>query len=66
MSNRGHAIATAFGLRMPRRFLRGSGAGLALTVGAIACGVALVCAFDVASRGAVHALLAGRVGLLTR
>jgi putative ABC transport system permease protein len=69
MSNRGHAIATAFGLRMPRRFLRGSGAGLALTVGAIACGVALVCAFDVASRGAVHAFeevvetMAGRAAL---
>src|SRR5262245_6813654 len=69
MNNRGHAIATAFGLRMPRRCLRGSGAGLALTVGAIACGVALVCAFDVANRGALQAFeevvdtMAGRAAL---
>src|SRR5215475_4978020 len=65
----GHALGTTLGLRMPRRFLRGSGAALALTVAAIACGVALVCAFDVASRGVEQAFvdvidtMAGRAAL---
>lgn len=62
-------IAAVFGLRMPRRFLRGSATSLGLTVGAIACGVALVCAFDVASRGVLRAFtevvdtMAGRAAL---
>ncbi len=65
----GRSIAAVFGLGMPRRFLRGSGASLGLTVGAIACGVALVCAFDVASRGVLRAFvevvdtMAGRAAL---
>jgi hypothetical protein len=56
-------------LRMPLRFLRGSGAALGLTVLAIACGVALVAAIDLASRAVVSAFvevidtLAGRVAL---
>ena len=54
----GHAAVTALGLRMPCRFLRGSGASLALTVGAIACGVALVCALDVASHAVLRAFIA--------
>src|SRR5215468_11094012 len=54
----GHAAVAALGLRMPCRFLRGSGASLALTVGAIACGVALVCALDVASHGVLRAFVA--------
>ena len=58
MRELGHAAVAALGLRMPCRFLRGSGASLALTVGAIACGVALVCALDVASHGVVRAFVA--------
>jgi putative ABC transport system permease protein len=54
----GHAVVAALGLRMPCRFLRGSGASLALTVSAIACGVALVCALDVASHGVLRAFVA--------
>jgi ABC-type lipoprotein release transport system permease subunit len=37
-------------LRMPRRFLRGSYGGLALTAMALASGVALVCAIDLVNR----------------
>ncbi len=69
MGATGHTFAAALSLRMPRRFLRGNGTALALTVAAIACGVALVCAFDVASRGVVRAFvevidtMAGRAAL---
>ena len=37
-------------LRMPRRFLRGGYGRLALTILALACGVALVCALDLVNR----------------
>src|SRR5215813_7365836 len=69
MRSPAHTLGTTFGLRMPRRFLRGSGAAFALTVAAIACGVALVCALDVASRGVLRAFvevvdtMAGRAAL---
>ena len=50
----------AFSLRMPRRFLRGSYARLAMTVLALASGVALVCALDLVNR----AVLAGFVEVI--
>src|SRR5438093_2639097 len=62
-------IAAVLGLRMPLRFLRGSAARLALTVIALACGVALVCAIDVANRAVMRAFVevmdsaAGRITL---
>src|SRR5439155_27302283 len=65
-------IAAVFGLRMPLRFLRGSAARLALTVIALACGVALVCAIDLANRAVMRAFLgvmdsaAGRLTLQVR
>ena len=40
----------ASSLRMPRRFLRGGYGRLALTILALACGVALVCALDLVNR----------------
>ncbi len=55
--------------RMPRRFLRGSGARLGLTIAALACGVALVCAIDLANRAVFRAFgevvdaMAGRASL---
>jgi putative ABC transport system permease protein len=56
-------------LEMPRRFLRGSYARLSLTVAALACGVALVCAMDVVNRAVYRAFtdvidtMAGRAAL---
>jgi putative ABC transport system permease protein len=56
-------------LRMPFRFLRASFAHLALTVAALASGVALICAFDLASRTVLHSFMeiidtmAGRAAL---
>ena len=56
-------------MRMPLRFARGHHAGLVLTVAAIACGVALVCAVDLANRAVLRAFVevidntAGRVAL---
>lgn len=41
-------------LRMPRRFLRGGAGRLALTVLALACGVALVCALDLVNRAVLR------------
>lgn len=58
-----------FNVRLPLRFLRGSYTRLALTVIALASGVALVCAFDLASRGVVRGFMevvdtmAGRAAL---
>lgn len=55
--------------RMPRRFLRGSLARMALTVVALACGVALVCAIDLVNRAVYAAFveiidtMAGRASL---
>src|SRR5262245_58420195 len=65
----GHTLGAAVSLDLPRRFLRGSSTTLALTVAAIACGVALVCALDIASRGVLRAFvevvdtMAGRAAL---
>lgn len=56
-------------LRMAVRFLRGSYAGLSLTVVALACGVALVCALDLVGNAVVNAFvevvdtMAGRASL---
>src|SRR5215475_8468219 len=56
-------------LRMPRRFLRGSYGQLALTVIALACGVALVCGMDLVTRAVARAFaevvdtMAGRAAL---
>jgi len=56
-------------LRMPRRFLRGSYSQLALTVIALACGVALVCGMDLVTRAVARAFaevvdtMAGRAAL---
>src|SRR5215467_11514125 len=58
--------------RMPLRFLRGSYTRLVLTVIAIACGVALVCAIDLADRAVMRAFVevmdtaAGRIALEVR
>lgn len=55
--------------RMPRRFLRGNAGPLALTVTALACGVALVCAIDLVNRAVLRACvevldtMAGRAAL---
>ncbi|MFN8644165.1 MAG: ABC transporter permease [Candidatus Binatia bacterium] len=43
-----------FSLRMPRRFLRGGVGRLALTVLALACGVALVAALDLVNRAVLR------------
>ena len=57
---------------MPLRFLRGSYTRLVLTVIAIACGVALVCAIDLADRAVMRAFVevmdtaTGRVALQVR
>jgi len=54
---------------LPSRFLRGSGARLVLTVTAVACGVALVCAIDLVNRAVFRAFveivdtMAGRAAL---
>ncbi len=56
-------------LRMPRRFLRGGVLRLLLTVFAVACGVALVCAIDLVNRAVYEAFvdivdtMAGRAAL---
>lgn len=62
-------MVAALSPRMPARFARGQATGLALTVVAIACGVALVCAIDLANRAALRAFVevidtaAGRIAL---
>lgn len=59
----------ALNLRMPFRFLRGSYSRLLLTVVALACGVALVCAIDLVNRAVLRAFMevidtmAGRAAL---
>ena len=64
--------ARFFSFRTPLRFLRGSYTRLTLTVIAIACGVALVCAIDLADRAVMRAFVevmgtaAGRVALQVR
>src|SRR2546427_13076059 len=61
--------ARFFSFRTPLRFLRGSYTRLTMTVIAIACGVALVCAIDLADRAVMRAFVevmgtaAGRVAL---
>ncbi|TMA71762.1 MAG: FtsX-like permease family protein, partial [Deltaproteobacteria bacterium] len=56
-------------LRMPLRFARHSAGGMALTIVAIGCGVALVCAIDLANRAVLRAFveivdtMAGRAAL---
>ena len=58
-----------YSFRLPLRFLRGSGARLALTVVALACGVGLVCAVDLVNRAVLDAFtevvdtMAGRASL---
>src|SRR5262249_7852140 len=70
MARRSTARFVSF--RMPLRFLRGSDTRLVLTVIAIACGVALVCAIDLADRAVMRAFVevmdtaAGRVALQVR
>jgi putative ABC transport system permease protein len=60
---------TILSLKMPRRFLRRGTLRLLLTVFAVACGVALVCAIDLANRAVFSAFteivdtMAGRAGL---
>src|SRR2546427_3659418 len=49
--------ARFFSFRTPLRFLRGSYTRLTLTVIAIACGVALVCAIDLADRAVMRAFV---------
>ena len=44
------AVSMTFSLRIPRRFLRGGVGRLVLTILALACGVALVCALDLVNR----------------
>jgi putative ABC transport system permease protein len=62
-------MVTAPGLRMPLRFLRGGYMWLALTVVALASGVALVCAIDLVNRAVLRAFveiidtMAGRASL---
>lgn len=57
------------GLRIPIRFVRGSTVRLLLTVVALACGVALICAIDLANRAVYLAFvdvidtMAGRASL---
>ena len=56
-------------MRIPRRFLRGGVGRLALTLAALACGVALVCAIDLVNRAVLRAFeevvdtMAGRAAL---
>src|SRR5215472_7620160 len=63
------AIGEILGAPLPLRFLRGSYLGLTLSVLAIACGVALVCAIDLANRAVLRAFvevvdtMAGRASL---
>jgi putative ABC transport system permease protein len=58
-----------FSFRIPLRFLRGSYSHLVLTVIALGCGVALVCAIDLVNRAVLHAFveiidtMAGRAAL---
>ncbi len=60
---------SAFSFRMPLRFLRGNAGAVALTVIALACGVAQVCATDLVSQGVQRAFaetigtMAGRAAL---
>jgi putative ABC transport system permease protein len=57
------------GFRFARRFTRGGALGLALTVAALACGVALVCAIDIVNRAVGRAFsevidtMAGRAAI---
>ena len=57
-SHRAGGIVGVFSLRMPRRFLRGGRARFALTVLALAIGVALVFAVDLANRAVESAFVA--------
>ena len=58
-----------FSFRIPLRFLRGSYGRLVLSVVALACGVALVCALDLVNKAVLRAVLeiidtmAGRAAL---
>ena len=45
------------GLRTPLRFLRGNYGRLTLTVVALACGVALICALDLVTGGVLRAFV---------
>ena len=60
---------TVVSVALPRRFLRGSWTTLSLTVVALACGVALVCAIDLVNRAVLRAFveivdtMAGRAAL---
>src|SRR5438309_249050 len=60
----------AYSFLMPRRFLRGSYLSLSLTVVALACGVAMVCAIDLANAAVLRAFvevvdaMSGRATLL--
>ena len=62
----------AYSFLMPRRFLRGSYLSLSLTVVALACGVAMVCAIDLANAAVLRAFvevvdaMSGRAALLVR
>src|SRR5256885_16183810 len=47
----------AYSFLMPRRFLRGSYLSLSLTVVALACGVAMVCAIDLANAAVLRAFV---------
>jgi putative ABC transport system permease protein len=62
-------LLSAFSLRIPLRFLRGSFTRFLLTLLALACGVALVCAIDLTNRAVLQAFvevvdtMAGRAAL---
>jgi putative ABC transport system permease protein len=62
-------LTRAFDFRLARRFLRGGIVRVGLTVGALACGVALVCAIDLGNAAVLRAFtevldtMAGRAAL---
>jgi putative ABC transport system permease protein len=62
-------LGRALDFRLPLRFLRGGVVRVGLTVGALACGVALVCAIDLANAAVLRAFtevldaMAGRAAL---
>lgn len=62
-------MRTLFSLRVPLRFMRGAAGRLGLTITAVTCGVALVCAVDLVNRCVLRAFLeivdtmAGRAAL---
>src|SRR5689334_4158866 len=66
---RGRELVIPRAFAVPLRFLRGSATRLVLTVGAVASGVALVCAIDLANRAVLTAFtevvdaMAGRASL---